>query len=102
MELECGRISRYILPAVRACVAEKMSERYNYNQQEIAIRLGIAQVAVSKYLNGRYSRSVKVIKDHIERRGLENNVLRYMNGHDMRKANEAINDLCADIATKNW
>jgi predicted transcriptional regulator len=62
MEPECRRITKELVPAVRAYIIDLMSSRYRYTQKEIAGRLGIAQVAVSKYLNGRYSDEVARLK----------------------------------------
>ena len=69
-ELDCNKITKFVLPAIRISMAEEMNAKYNLNQSEIAHRLGIAQVAVSKYLNGRYSLRVKKIRDMINKRGL--------------------------------
>jgi predicted transcriptional regulator len=100
MELECGRITRFILPAVRASVAQEMNEKYEYNQQEIANALGVAQVAVSKYLNGKYSGKVAGIKKYIATNRLDSQILRYVRESNAQKTNAAINELCAEIATK--
>jgi predicted transcriptional regulator len=51
MEPECRSIAREMIPAVRAYLADVMYTKYHYKQQEIANRLGLAQVAVSKYIN---------------------------------------------------
>lgn len=65
MEPECRRISREVIPAVRAYLADIMSKEYGYRQTQIAKKLGIAQVAVSKYLNGRYSDEVAKVKQTV-------------------------------------
>ncbi len=62
MEPQCRRITRTVVPAVRAYVAEVMSSECKYRQQEIADKLGIAQVAVSNYLNRKYSPEVARVK----------------------------------------
>lgn len=101
MELECSSITRFVLPAVRASVAESMRKKYSYNQQEIAEMLGIAQVAVSKYMNGRYSKHVAEIKKYIISNGLDREVIRYARKSDLEKVNRAINDLCAKLVSNN-
>ncbi len=57
-----------MIPAVRAYLADVMYTKYHYKQQEIANRLGLAQVAVSKYINMKYSSSVARAKAGIARR----------------------------------
>ena len=49
MDPECRNISKLILPAIRASVAQIMREEYNYRQNEIAERLGVVQVSISKF-----------------------------------------------------
>ncbi len=58
MEPECRALTSELIPAVRAYLAQQMKRRYGMTQQEIAKKLGIAQVAVSKYVNLRYSTAV--------------------------------------------
>ena len=58
MEPECRALTSELIPAVRAYLAQQMRRRYGMTQQEIAKKLGIAQVAVSKYVNLRYSTAV--------------------------------------------
>ncbi len=101
MDLECARITRFILPAIRASIAEEMNEDHEYNQQEIARTLGVAQVAVSKYLNGKYSTRVAKIKKQITTNRLDKDILKYVRESNSQKVNAAINELCADIAAKN-
>ena len=57
-------------------------------------------MAVSKYLNGKYSKQVAGIKRYIVSNGLEKEILRHVRESDIKKANTAINELCADIAAK--
>lgn len=51
MDPGCRKISKEILPAVRASVAQTMISECNYRQREIAEKLGVVQVSVSKYLH---------------------------------------------------
>ncbi|MDE1851779.1 MAG: hypothetical protein KGH69_03775 [Candidatus Micrarchaeota archaeon] len=97
MELECGRITRFVLPAVRAAIAERMSVR-RHRQSEIAGKLGIVQVAVSKYLNGRYSDEVGRIKRYIESKGLEKGIVeRIERGESKETINAEIDQLCTAL-----
>ena len=50
--------------AVRAGVSKQLAVKYKFKQAEIAVRLGITQAAVSKYLSGFYSHKVKTIEEN--------------------------------------
>ena len=98
MELECDRIAKYVLPAVRVSVAEGMKNEYSMSQQKIAQKLGVAQVAVSKYLNGRYSDNVKRIRDYIIKKKLADKIIKSAAGSSHKDAlNIMMEDLCARI-----
>ena len=71
----CKAITSSILPAVRASVAETMIRKYNYSQGNVASMLGIAQVAVSKYMRDRCSPDVSRIKSYIIAKNLNRNVV---------------------------
>jgi predicted transcriptional regulator len=90
MEPECRRISKAVIPAVRAYLATMMSEEYGYRQQRIAKKLGIAQVAVSKYLNGRYSKEVARIKQEISSELSKNTARHIIESGSADEANEQI------------
>ncbi len=100
MDFECNSIIKTILPAIRINMAEELKSKYNLNQQEIADRLGIAQVAVSKYLSGRYSASVKRMRDYIKRIGLVDEIAKEAaKSHDTDAIGAKVNHLCARIAS---
>lgn len=97
--LKCLNISNRILPAVRINIARQLDRKYNLRQREIALRLGVAQVAVSKYLNGNYSRSLKETVDAIEKAGMvDSAVIRLVKMEDEAEVGKIVNDLCAKIA----
>jgi predicted transcriptional regulator len=52
------KASKEVVPAVRLIIARELKIRYNMTESRIAETLGIAQAAVSKYLNGSYSERV--------------------------------------------
>lgn len=100
--MECARITKIVLPAIRISLAESMSSRYGMSQSDIALRLGIAQVAVSKYLSGRYSESVKKIKNKIVAKGLANEVsATAARTSDSSAINAMVNELCARIVSSD-
>lgn len=99
MEPECKNITRLVLPAVRASIAEIMNKEYRYNQEQIAHSLGVVQVSVSKYLNRRYSSDIKRLKSYI----LKNQKIREIAEHAARSNDPhtislGVNRLCALIA----
>jgi len=66
MSILCEVMAKQIIPAVRARTTKQLYTKYNFNQQEIAARLGITQAAISKYLSGKYTQEIKQLeKDKI-------------------------------------
>ena len=59
------KADKEIVPAARLFIASELKRRYNMKEQEIADLLGVAQAAVSKYLNDRYSEKVAGLKEQI-------------------------------------
>jgi predicted transcriptional regulator len=83
------------LPAIRAAVAEELSNKYNYTQEEIAGSLGIVQVAVSKYLNKRYSNKIAKLKNYIKEKGLAEEIVKsIIDKQQKEKIENKINLLC--------
>jgi len=44
--------SRTLIPALRAILAKRLSEKYNIHEDEISKMLGVTQAAVSNYIRG--------------------------------------------------
>jgi predicted transcriptional regulator len=98
MKPECKDIVEVVLPAVRASVAEVMSDRYGYKQKERAEKLGVVQVAVSKYLNGKCSREISGMKERIIRQGLNVGVVEsIVSGRKRQEIEGEIDKLCDQI-----
>ena len=95
MDPECRIITNELIPGVRACLAKQMMRRYGVTQQEIAKKLGIAQVAVSKYMNMKYSepvaRAVRKASRSISKSGLMQEIIRSKNPDE---ANRKIERFC--------
>lgn len=99
MDPKCRSISRLILPAIRASIAQIMRQEYNYRQKEIAERLGVVQVAVSKYLNGRYSAEIENVKQYIIKNGLSRKIVAdIVGGKPEEEISGEIDSLCGTIA----
>lgn len=98
MDLGCARITKVILPAIRASVAESLMRDEGYTQEEIARSLGVAQVAVSKYLNGHYSDEVARMKQQIRGRKLDRGIVRgIVHERSPVQTSREIDALCARI-----
>ncbi|MFP3278449.1 MAG: hypothetical protein RXO43_02715 [Candidatus Micrarchaeota archaeon] len=83
------------MPAIRAAVAEELSSKYNYTQEEIASSLGIVQVAVSKYLNKKYSSKIAKLKNYIKEKGLAEDIVKsIIDKQEKEKIENKINLLC--------
>ncbi len=94
-ELLCRKVTKLLLPAIRASVAETLEKNYNFTQQEVAKRLGIVQVAVSKYANKRYSKEVMQLKNYIDSKGLNAGIVKsIVEGINTDEVNRRINTLC--------
>lgn len=102
----CIPITKDILPAVRAAIAETLSKKYGYRQVDVAKKLGVAQVAVSKYLNKRYSKRVARIKEYVmEKRMLDEVIKEILGGDEQKRINKEIDIICSsdsllDFSTK--
>jgi predicted transcriptional regulator len=66
MSVLCEVVVKQLIPAVRIRAAKQLYNKHNFNQKEIASKLGITQAAVSKYLSGNYTEEIKKLeKDEI-------------------------------------
>jgi len=80
MLASCEQALRLTIPAVRIAVAETLADR-GMRQKEIAKVLGVAQPAVSKYLNHKYSSKVARIEQLVKGEGLEKRVVKMAVNH---------------------
>lgn len=99
---ECKNIVRAVLPAVRASVATMMHDKYGYSQEKIAEKLGVVQVAVSKYLHDRYSKDIYKLKNYILEHGLSDAIVKkIVGGEGRQQIDNAIDDLCDNLIAIN-
>lgn len=62
--MPCETATKFILPALRTCIAKDLAEKHKFNQKNIANILGVTQPAVSKYLSDKYDEKIKfAVKD---------------------------------------
>ncbi|MDE1767940.1 MAG: hypothetical protein KGH64_04195 [Candidatus Micrarchaeota archaeon] len=60
------RASNEIVPAMRLVIARELKVRYNMTESRIAQILGVAQAAISKYLNENYSERIKNTSENVD------------------------------------
>ncbi len=58
--------SKAVIPAARLRIARELRSKFNLTESRIASILGVAQAAVSKYLNGEYSKSIDDLAKRID------------------------------------
>lgn len=63
-----------IIPAARAAIAKLLVKEYNMGQAEIALKLSTTQAAISKYLNGHYSKRLKALEEEIDGYGISSDI----------------------------
>ena len=63
MKAPCETASRYLLPSMRALIARKLIENYEFTQQNAALRLDMTQSAMSKYLSEKRGAVINVNKE---------------------------------------
>ncbi|MDE1856243.1 MAG: helix-turn-helix domain-containing protein [Candidatus Micrarchaeota archaeon] len=96
-ELLCRTITKLVLPAVRASVSEKLHKEHGYTQEKIADKIGIVQVGVGKYLNGKYSQEVRDIKEYIDENELSEPIIKgILGGCSLKETERQIDILCND------
>lgn len=71
MYFDCERAMKLTIPATRIAVSSLLESTHGLTQSEIASRLGIAQAAVSKYLNHKYSRKLDALISEVHKRGMD-------------------------------
>lgn len=85
------------IPAVRIAVSDTLKSRYRMSETTIAGRLEVAQAAVSKYLNGKYSRRVDVLVKAIEARDLH---LKVVEAIVKKRSNSYVAGLIDSVASE--
>lgn len=61
--IQCEETIKKFLPAVKAGLVKELIDDYDLNQVEIALKLGMTQAAVSKYITGKYTQRVKKLEE---------------------------------------
>ncbi len=87
---EYEHMIKEFMPSLRASAARIMYNEKKIKQEDIAKFLGITQAAVSKYLSGRYSTTVKRFESGLNR----NEVLLFVDRITNNKAYESQKVVC--------
>ena len=87
--------TREIVPAVRSYLAKELIKR-GLGEEKIASLLGVAQAAVSKYANDRYSEKVKKIERRIDKKIIDAYIDQIVLGKK-EYANACICKICQSI-----
>lgn len=96
-ELLCRTVTKLVLPAIRAWIAQTLHEQHGYTQSKIADKIGIVQVGVGKYLNGKYSEEVGEVKEFIEENALGDEIVEgILVGESLKETERRIDRLCND------
>lgn len=62
MKPYCEIASQYLLPTLRALIAKNLMEKYKLTQQDVALKLGLTQSAVSQYMRQLRGSKIKIIE----------------------------------------
>ena len=81
---EYERASKKIVPAARIVIARQLKEKYNMTESHIAEILGVAQAAVSKYLNNKYSSPVGKLYKKIDTSKIDEYIDKIAKGDKLR------------------
>lgn len=87
---EYEHMIKEFMPSLRASAVRIMYKDKKLKQEEIAKFLGITQAAVSKYINGRYSRTIKSFEKRLNKK----EVLAFVNRIVDKKSIETERAVC--------
>lgn len=97
----CEIFTRYVLPSIRALIAEKLVNEYGYTQWSAAKKLGVSQALINHYLYGkRGAKLFKALKNDEYVMGIINDYARSI-AMDKASAGEILCKLCINLRTRN-
>ena len=85
-----------IVPAIRSYIAKELTEKHKLSEERAAALLGVAQAAVSKYVNERYSDKVKQIEAGLNKELIDKYVAKIAQGQ-REYVNACICRLCHSV-----
>ncbi len=97
MYQNCEKAIKLTIPALRIAVSKTLSEEHGMSETNIAKGLGIAQAAVSKYLNGSYSPGTKTLVMKIMLENMHESIVKaVINGADALETCKVIDRIASD------
>jgi predicted transcriptional regulator len=84
-----------ILPAIRSYIAKELM-KHGMSEEKIANLLGVAQAAISKYVNEKYSEKVKEIESKIDTKIIDAYITKMLGGEKVY-VNACICKICQSI-----
>lgn len=90
------RASNEVVPAARLAIAKALKEKYNMKENSIAQILGVAQAAVSKYVNNKCSPSVAELCGKIDQSNIDKYIDEIAKGNK-QKLKSCICTICMDM-----
>lgn len=90
------RASKEIVPAARIALARELKSRYNMTESNIAQVLGVAQAAVSDYLNGNYSKVVENAVEKVDVDSIDKYIVQISKGNKV-KLKQCVCTICSGI-----
>src|SRR5690348_2453883 len=89
-----------IVPAIRSYLAKELINKHMLSEDTVAALLGVAQPAISKYMNGKYSDKVKEIEAKLNTKILDNYIEKIAEGNK-QYVNACICKLCQSVNAFN-
>ncbi|MDE1762117.1 MAG: hypothetical protein KGH59_01220 [Candidatus Micrarchaeota archaeon] len=85
-----------VVPAIRSYIAKELTEKHNLSEERVAALLGVAQAAVSKYINEKYSDRVKEMEAKLNKELIDKYVAKIAEGQKAY-VNACICRLCHSV-----
>ncbi|MDE1850419.1 MAG: helix-turn-helix domain-containing protein [Candidatus Micrarchaeota archaeon] len=89
-----------IIPAIRSHLAKELINKHKLSEDTVAGLLGVAQSAVSKYMNGKYSDKVKEIEAKLNTKIIDDYIEKIAGGNK-QYVNACICRLCQSVNAFN-
>lgn len=69
------------IPAVRSYIAKELVNTHKMSEEAVAALLDVAQAAVSKYVNGKYSDKVKEVEGVLNKKLIDKYIVKIAEGN---------------------
>ncbi len=89
-----------IIPAIRSYIAKELVNKHKLSEDAVAGLLDVAQAAVSKYMNGKYSDRVKEIEAKLNTKLIDSYIAKIAEGNK-QYVNMCVCKLCQSVNAFN-